>query len=122
MVSISRDGIISLTRGDSFSVPLFINNGSQLKPERRILDDKDEIFLGIMEPNQIFECALIKKKFRKENTNKKGDVVIKLSPEDTVNIIPGKYYYQIKAKLYRSDTDSFDVNTIVDKKEFFITE
>ncbi len=122
MVTVSKDGVISLTRGDSFSIPLFINNGTALKPERRILDDKDEVYMGIMEPNQPFECALIKKKFTKADTNAKGDIVIKLYPDDTACVLPGKYYYQVKAKLYRADNDNFDVNTIIDKKEFFIME
>lgn len=122
MVTVSKDGVISLTRGDSFSIPLFINNGTALKPERRILDDKDEVYMGIMEPNQPFECALIKKKFTKADINAKGDIVIKLYPDDTACVLPGKYYYQVKAKLYRVDNDNFDVNTIIDKKEFFIME
>ncbi len=121
MVTVSKNGVVALTRGDSFSIPLIINAGTKLKPVRRILVDGDEIFFGLMEPNQPFEDALIRKKYTKDDTNKLGDVVIKIEPDDTACLIPGKYYYQIKAKLIKDD-GTYDVNTIIDKTEFFITE
>jgi len=117
------NNMIELTRGDSAKYPLFINEGSDLCPTRYDIDEKDELYLGIMEPNQPFECALVKKKYNK-NTLKYddcGNILIKIEPEDTVALIPGKYYYQIKLRKYVAEND-YDVITIIDKTEFWMQE
>ena len=61
MVTISNNGFITLNRGDSFSVPLFINGGSELVPIRYSLSahPETEIYFGVMEPGQPFENAII---------------------------------------------------------------
>lgn len=199
---ISMNNIVKLTRGDTFSAPLFINGGTPTKPTRyhlktgrkiekqamivegsilavgsiiksgsvfegqqvtsdikleevkiltktatleinslirdtsiiksgSILDDRvltkdltilsDQIYLGVMEPNQPFECAIIKKTYTSENLNENGDVVIRLDPDDTVCLIPGKYFYQIKSRLVNKD-ETYDVHTIVGKTELWIIE
>lgn len=200
--NVSLNNIISLTRGDTFKSPLFINAGTATKPIRyhlkdgrelkynsslvvnsilakdstikvgsevngvsynadttitspivitesstlmkgsiihetsiiktgSILDNEiitedltiaaDQVYLGVMEPNQSFECAIIKKTFTSKNENEYGDVLIKLTPEDTVCLTPGKYFYQVKTKLV-NDEGSYDVNTIVDKTPIYIVE
>ena len=99
MFDVSQNNLIAVTRGDSFSVPLFINKGTDVKPIRYTIGDKDEIYLAIMEPNQIFEQALVKKVFTNKDLNKYGDVYIDIDHEDTRCLLPGKYFYQIKARL-----------------------
>lgn len=116
------NNMIELTRGDSAKYPLFINMGTDLCPIRYELGDKDELYLGIMEPNQPFECALVKKKYTNKNINEHKDVIVKIYPEDTVALIPGKYYYQIKLRKYVETEDSYDVITIIDKTEFWVQE
>ena len=122
MFDVSQNNLIAVTRGDSFSVPLFINKGTDVKPIRYTIGDKDEIYLAIMEPNQIFEQALIKKVFTNKDLNKYGDVYIDIDHEDTRCLLPGKYFYQIKARLWDYDREKFIVNTIIDKTEFRIEE
>lgn len=123
MLDVSRNNQIAVTRGDSFEVPLFLNAGSDVNPVRYVLDDKDQIFLGIMEPNSCFENAIVKKVYTKADFNDNEDVVIKIDHEDTACLMPGKYYYQIKAKFVTdSENDKFIVNTVVPKTEFFIEE
>lgn len=121
MFTISNDNIITLNRGDSAKTPLFINAGDEFSPVRYYLKDNDELYLGIMEPNQSFECAIIKKKFTSKDFNKNGDVIIKIEPDDTVCLIPGKYFYQVKAKILNED-GTYDVNTVIEKTEFIIQE
>lgn len=117
------NNMIELTRGDSARYPLFINMGTDLYPMRYKLGERDELYLGIMEPNQPFECALVKKKYT--NADIKLDncdnILIKIEPEDTVALIPGKYYYQIKLRKY-TEYDDYDVITIIDKTEFWVQE
>lgn len=202
MQNIMLNNEVQLSRGDTFSTPLFINKGTELKPLRYYLKDSfpvlqnsilkvgsvllagtnimkhsiingheytynyklespviitedstiyekstifsgsqiktgsilnnniieedlvvcgDEIYLGLMEPNQPFELAILKKKYDYRNLNKNGDVVIKLKSEDTENLIPGTYYYTIKARLLQDD-GTYDVNTIITNTQFKIIE
>lgn len=116
------NNMIELTRGDSAKYPLFINMGTDLYPIRYELGDKDELYLGIMEPNQPFECALVKKKYTNKNINDHKDVIVKIHPEDTVALIPGKYYYQIKLRKYIEAENDYDVITVIDKTEFWVQE
>lgn len=120
MYSISNNNFICLTRGDTFISPLFINQGNRMRPIRFSLKTHPnaEVYLGILEPNQPFEKALIRKKYNSEsNINKYGDLVIELRPEDTEYLLPGKYFYQIKLRLANGRID-----TIVPKTEFIIME
>lgn len=120
MVTLSNN-IITITRGDTFSPPLFINAGSDLKPVRYELGDYDEVYLGIMEPNQPFENAIVKKRYTKANINEYGDVKVRFEHDDTKCLVPGKYFYEIKAKFIKED-GSVDINTIIQRTEFWIQE
>lgn len=125
MFSISNNGIITMTRGDSIQVPLFINAGDETDPARYKITDNDTVYLGIMEPNTPFEYSLIRKVYTKENTNKYGDVVVELSLDDTQYLQPGTYYYEAKLKQVKqiSDTKSIEiVDTIVPRRKLFIVE
>jgi len=119
--NISNDGIIKLTRGDTVQLPLFINKGTAMQPMRYILQEGDEVYLALMQPNQYFEDAILKKKFTEDNLNDHGDVLIRFESEDTVQLIPGKYYYQIKAKFLDAN-GNYDVNTLVERTQFIILE
>lgn len=122
MFEVDTNNIVAVTRGDTFKAPLFINKGTDLKPIRYVLNDKDELYLGVMQTNQYFEDAILKKKFTNKNLDENNDVLIKFTSDDTTCLLPGKYYYQIKAKLYNEKTQEYEVNTIVEKTEFFILE
>ena len=115
------NNIIQLTRGDSVRYPLFINAGSDMNIVRYELHDNDRVYFALMEPNQPFECALVKQIYSKDDLNDYGDIVIKLTPDDTAALIPGKYYYQIKLRKYIAEND-YEVITVIDKTEFWIQE
>lgn len=122
MMSLSGAGEIRLTRGDTFSMPIVINQGTNMVPIRYVLNDKDEVYFGVMEPNQPFEIALIRKKYTHADLNADGDVQLRLRHEDTMCLLPGKYYYQVKVRLYNEDIQDYDVNTIIGKTPFYIEE
>lgn len=122
MFDVSQNNKICVTRGDTFSVPVFINKGTEIKPLRYVLKEKDEVYLAVMEPNQIFEDALIKKVYTKKDLNENNDVVIEIEHDDTRCLEPGKYYYQLKARLYNEEKDKYDINTIISKTEFWIED
>ena len=123
MFNIAYNGIITVNRGDSFTLPFFINIGTNMDPVRYQLKDNDILYVGVMEPNQPFENAIVRKKYTVSDTNNDGDVLITFKPQDTQCLLPGRYYYQIKLQIFNSDdTSDYDVNTVVDKTQFFVLE
>lgn len=116
--------ILSMNRGDSFELRIKIN----FEPHSHLpyqLKEGDALYFGLMDPNQSFENALIKKKIipDEEIVYKHGTAIIRLDPEDTIDLIPGKYYYQIKLKRVRYDEDGEEhtfVDTVIDKTKFVI--
>lgn len=121
MFSLSKEGILSITRGDSFSTVIFINKGNELEPIRYELTDSDELYLALMSPNQTFENALLVKKYTKDNLNDHGDTLVEFEPKDTEFLMPGKYYYQVKLKTNNKD-DTYQVNTVIPTTEFYIED
>lgn len=118
MASISRNGIVYINRGDSFKFKLPVVLGENVfESHSYIMGDNDAVYVGIMEPNQPFEAAILRKKLTKENQDAEGFLNIEFHPNDTVCLLPGKYYQQIKLALSNGD-----VFTIFDKTQFFITE
>lgn len=117
-MTISNNGFISIVRGESFTVPLFINNGTVFHPVRYYIanDPEAAVYLGVMELNQPFERAVIRKKYTSQSpVNERGDLLIDFSSNDTKCLFVGKYYYMIKIK--RGDGS---IDTIVPETEFFI--
>lgn len=123
MFNISYNGIITVNRGDSFRMPLVLNIGTKFEPMRLTLDDYSFVYFAVMEPNQPFENALIRKKFTKDDLLENGDILIKFKPQDTQCVLPGKYYYQVKLQKVNPDnTDDYEVHTVIDKTLFYILE
>lgn len=147
MLTISNRGIITVNRGDTFSVPLFINQGTELHPIRYELNSEDKVYLGIFksgadclineenvkffiedgvtylgipEINKYFENALVRKTLSSDDLNDNNDVVIKFTHEDTRFLLPGNYQYQIRAVIIRNGEET--VNTIVKKTPFIVLE
>lgn len=116
MFQITDEQMIYLSRGDSCSFTLCILNGNKLFHEYYKVESGDKIYFAIMEPNQKFENAIVKKVFTYEDVDEDGNVEIKILPKDTEHLKEGTYYYTIK---YTSDEDS-EVETVVEKTKFFI--
>lgn len=124
MYQISTNNIISLNRGDSFIVPLFINLGSKCKLIRYNLNTHKqfELYLGVMEANQKFEDAVIRKKWTYDTglINQFGDLMITLTSDDTILLHPGKYYYQIKMKYQTKDGER--ISSVTPSTEFWVLD
>ena len=124
MIDINNN-IITMNRGDTFSMPLHINIGTKYAPEYYTLEDGDEVYFALEEYNQPFEFALIRKVFNKSNLDGDGNVLITLSNNDTQCLLPGEYYYEIKLKhvyLDENDNENEVVDTIVPRRKFIIIE
>lgn len=122
MFKITSNGIVTVNRGDSFELPVMLHTGHTMAPISYSLQPEDVVYLGIMEPNQPFETAIVRKKFTYEDLDKDGNVYIRFWPKDTVCLLPGKYYYQIKIQTFDKQTGQYDVETVVDKTLFYIQE
>lgn len=122
MFHISNNGIVTVNRGDSFEFPITLNIGSSIDRTDYVLGQTDVLYLGIMEPNQPFETALIRKKFTYADLDSDNNIIIRFWPEDTVCVLPGKYYYQVKLQTIDEQTGRKDVETVIDKTLFYIQE
>lgn len=115
MIDISHNGIIEMYRGDTFEFPLFINIGTKLQPIQYIVQEGDVVYFSIGEPNQIFEHALIRKTFTMDDLGEDGNIVVRMSPSDTENVLPGTYYMQTRIKLANGN-----IATITPARKFII--
>ena len=114
-----EDNYLKMNRGDSYTLPLVINEGTKLCFKQYQLRQFDKIYVGIMEYNQAFEDALIRKVLTITSpTNKYGHPLFKLTPEDTEYLLTGKYFIEIK--LVQKENDEDIVTTILPLREFFI--
>ena len=122
MFNISSNGIVTVNRGDSFILPIVLNIGNSMTNDIYTLRPSDELYLGVMEPNQPFEVALIRKKFVYSDLDESGNINVRFWPEDTRLLLPGKYYYQVKVQTVDEETGRKDVETVIDKTLFYIQE
>lgn len=120
MGDISTNGIITLMRGDSFTTPIYINIGTKLSPKYYTLSSSDRLYFALMEPNQSFEDAVLKKVFNFTSPqDNKGNTLLTIKPTDTENLLVGKYYYMIKLRTKDSFGEEI-VKTIVPPTLFWI--
>ena len=117
MFSISDNNIITLNRGDSFSLDIFVNVGSPWNPIQYTLGEGDNVYFALCEPNQPFEFALVRKVFTKDDLTDEGMVHMDFSGEMTEYLLPGVYYYTIKLQTYDGS-----VSTIIPKTKFWIID
>lgn len=153
MFNISANGIIELHRGDTINTPIYIDVGTALNPECYTMVQKweetpadkinnylrykvennkyygyigDAVYFAILEPNQKWEDAIVKKAFTAFDFNYEDrSVELRLDSEDTEYLEPGNYYYEVK--LYRckeeSSVDIYShVDTIIGRTKFVIME
>lgn len=126
-----KNNIIVINRGDSYTFDLTINDASA-ENGCYILEDNDTVYFGLMDPNQPFEDALVRKKYTIDDIDLQdpcGTLTIQINPEDTLDLIPGKYYYAVKLKMDHwvllDDGENVrveDVVTVINKTKFIICD
>lgn len=122
MIQISDNKIISINKGDTLKFGVRINKGTELCPIWYILTEDDNVLFGIMETNQPFERALIRKTYDISDVNKSGGVTVELKHEDTARLLPGTYWYEVKLVTKTDDEDNPKVDTVIPRKKFFVYE
>lgn len=125
MLEISSNGIITFNRGDTWELPLFINLSDRMDSLRYELTDNDTIYLGVMEFNQPWELAIIRKKYTKADLNSNGDIIISFASTDSEYLHPGVYYYEVKLNTITRDSITGaeltnETKTLISKKKLII--
>ena len=119
----SLNNIIKINRGDTFSFDLNIADDSS-PTGRYILKENDTLYLGIMDPRQKFEDALIKKSYTKDDCDEEGNFIITIKADDTIDLCPGVYYYSVKLHRVVDNEEEYvdEVLTIINKTKFIICD
>lgn len=127
MFSISKNNIITMSRGDSAVTSFRINLGTGVAPDYYDLTEDDKVYFGVMEPNIKFEQSVIRKVMTSLDYDESAHAVtVTFDCKDTERLIPGTYYYMIK--LYRPTYDEDGsiieekVDTVLSKTKFIIID
>lgn len=116
MFKIAENGIVTLNAGDSFKVPLYVffNDESQ----QYELQEFNTIYFSLMEPQDSFNHGVIRKIYTYKDFSHDGGVYIEFKPEDTEDLHPGVYYYEVKLQEIKDNKEY--ITTIIPKRKFYI--
>jgi hypothetical protein len=125
-----KNNMIVLNRGDTYEFDLTISDDTSTDGRYHIRGD-DTIYFGIMHPHQSFEDALVKKRFTVDDADQNGNLIIVIKAEDTLDLLPGTYYYSVKIHLQHDninpETNEIDgyvdkVRTVINKTKLFLND
>ena len=105
---------LSLTRGDTISLRLPLYEGTGIDRTPYSIKESDILYVGLMECNQAFEDALVRKKLTVRDVTD-NQFLVRFTTEDTEDLKTGKYF--ISAKL----ANGLSVTTVLPLTEFWIT-
>lgn len=113
MFKLAENGIITVNAGDTFKVPLYIffNNDEVYNVE-----ETDRIYFSLTEPQQSFYHGVVRKELVLDKIDK--DIYLEFIPEDTENLHPGTYYYEVKLQKFVEGKEY--ISTIIPKRKFII--
>lgn len=123
---VNRKNEITISRGDTETITLYIfydTDSCIFLP-----DSFDKVFFGLMEANQEFEQAIVKKVYDGtivSSDDEKVIIKIKLESIDTEFLNTGVYFYTIKTLLKNSpeEEDTLGtVKTLIDRTKFVIID
>lgn len=107
---------LNVFRGDTFSIPVKINTGTNIEPVYYEMTENSYLYVGVTEPHQKFENAIIRKKYTKESQIADNVIPVSLLPEDTICLEEGVYYIEMKLLILST---SFTKLTDIDPKLLF---
>ena len=118
----SNASIIRINRGDTYRAPLFINVGTWVNPVRYDLQPEDKLYFGVMEPNKLWEQSILRQIYTTENSefSQDVDIYIKIAPEETEFLRPGKYYYMVKLVRYMGENKEDEIITVIPHTLFYV--
>jgi hypothetical protein len=126
----TNNNMIIINRGDTYEFDLTIDDANSVDGRYHI-QGEDTIYFGIMDPHQQFEDALVKKKFTTEDADSNGNLTIVIEPEDTLDLLPGVYYYSVKIHMQHESKNPETnevygyvdkVYTVINKTKLFLND
>ncbi len=120
MFHIAKNGIITLHRGDTFTLPILINLGTPLEPNIFDLKEGDQVIFRLMRANEKSEDATIEKVYTVNDLNEDGAINVIFTNDDTNWLDPDTYYYEVQLRYYSDDIEN--VNTFIPRTKFYIVE
>lgn len=121
MLSIDRSGNITINRGDTFKVPIFIDvNNTIFHSIRYPFTDHSTIYFYVVPANMPLHYALIKKEYTLRDLNENGDAILTFLHEDTACIPAGTYYYEIKLREKLEEGSSDALVTLSPRRKFIV--
>jgi len=126
MFNKSPNGIITLNRGDTFTLEYTPDLGRGVHHNYYDLKEGDHLYLAILEPGQKWENALLKRVYTIDHLKDPHSniILIHFYTEDTEYLVPGNYYYEIKLQRIAEHTDDgFEsIDTVTPRTKFVILE
>ena len=141
MYRVDQHKNIYLSRGDDFSYtfPVYVDNSETAY--QFVETDGCMLFFYIFLPNSINYEFVLRKTFKtngdivtefeneedpqttsgNQNIDAKGNIIVKLTPEDTMSILPGEYKYQLRVRV-RDANNNLVLKTVTNRKDFYIIE
>lgn len=121
--------IIKLNRGDSFEFVITIPDKED-PTKNYILSPADALYFALLYPHQRIDepCVPICKGYLNEDQTENGEIVVKITHNDTKNLTPGIYYYTAKLHTGGSlmdmgaSVEPDEVRTIIERTKFIINE
>ena len=120
--------IIKINRGDSFEFSVRVTEKIYCT-KKHLLASNEAVYFALVYPNQRFEDAIIIKGYNLEDQNvDTGEILVKITPNDTRCLAPGIYYYTVKFKrggtldLSNSFDEPEEFRTLIERTKFIINE
>lgn len=124
--------IIKLNRGDSYEFKVCIPDKED-STKNYILTGSDIVYFALLYPYQRVEDAILTKVYDHtdhiiKNDVNTGEILVKIEPKDTKDLVSGVYYYTVK--LQRGSTSDImdtlknpsEVRTIIERTKFIIND
>lgn len=118
--TISKNGIVTLVRGDTLVLKASLNIGTPLQPLIFELEEGDYLVLRLFTANSSWESYLLDKEATMEDVDDDNNVLFTITNEDSEYLRQGQYYYQIRL-FYTRDGDE-RVITLMPRTKFYVVD
>lgn len=116
--TISKNGIVTLIKGDTFHIVMDLNVGTPLQPLKFILENGDYVQFRLFRANNDWNNAVLIKQVTKDDLDNHGNAVFTFNSEDTEDLSCGTYYYQVK--LFYTREETLKVITLMPRTKFHL--
>ena len=119
-MKIHDNGIIETYIGDTILYPLYLNIGSEWRPERLKLSDGDSITFDVFEANK--SVSVLSKTISADDANvtEFGDVLIEFDTKETSSLTSGVYYYEVHGMVTIKEKKTYCV--FIPRTKFIVRE